>query len=256
MNWEERLLPEPLWAVAPSSPWKRRLWALLEDDGLGKQGGVTWLIFWTVFVCLALLDVCCLAPQAGKGSESVMSGRIAFGHCLFWFVIGLLFNLVVANIAGTDLAFVWFNGYILEYLLSMDNVFFFHVVFKAYGTPPSQMYKGLFLGILGAIVLRLLFYLVGAEFFRLAFVVQIFFGLVLVYSGFKTAVSNEDDDDPRELRCVKCLTRLLPLADTYEDSGALFTRACLPPPQRSAEDAGDPTPQVVGATNGHAEIEI
>jgi len=136
---------------------------------------------------------------------------------------GLAFNVIVWALFGWQIALVWFDGYILEYLLSMDNVFFFHVVFTAYATPPSQTYKGLFLGIVGAVVLRLLFYVVGAEFFRLAFVVQIFFGVVLVYSGYKTATTDEEDDDPRSNRCVIWLTYWLPLVDRYEDDGRLFT---------------------------------
>jgi tellurite resistance protein TerC len=137
--------------------------------------------------------------------------------------VGLAFNLIVWLIDGTEMALVWFNGYILEYLLSMDNVFFFHVVFTAYATPPSQTYKGLFLGIVGAVLLRLLFYVIGAEFFRLAFAVQVLFGFILVYSGYKTATTDEEDEDPRNNRCVIWLTYLLPLVDFYTEEGSFFT---------------------------------
>ena len=85
---------------------------------------------------LLMFDIQCLAKSA-----SVISPRTAAAHVLLWFVIGLVFNLTVAVLYGSKVAIIWFNGYILEYMLSIDNVFFFHVVFRAYNTPPTQTYK-------------------------------------------------------------------------------------------------------------------
>lgn len=198
----------------------------LEHSGSIDYGGnqqIAWVVFWAIFVCLAALDLQLLAPKSG--SKDAVSGKTASAHCALWFVVGLLFNAGIWYMFGTQAAEVWFNGYILEYLLSMDNVFFFHVVFTAYATPASQTYKALFLGILGAVVLRLIFYFVGEEFFKLAFAVQVFFGLVLVYSGFKTAATDEEEEDPREMCCVKLMYHNLPLTPTYDENGALFVRS-------------------------------
>jgi tellurite resistance protein TerC len=225
------------------------------NDGQGEEGdqvlaetdmSLAWFIFWASLAVLTCFDICVLAPKTAEDAEA-MSGRKASMHVLFWFTVGLVFNSGVFMLHGEDAAIIWFNGYVLEYLLSVDNVFFFHVVFQAYATPASQVYKALFLGILIAVVLRWMFYVVGGSVFRLAFIVQVFFGLVLVYSGFKTAWSDEDDDDPRENRCVQLITRCLPLSDSYDNNGALFAR--LPKhtqPRLAAE------PDVIGATNGHA----
>lgn len=228
----------------------RELVAPSQDEGRGGEElaatdmTLAWLLFWSVLAALAILDVYCLAPASADGAEA-MPAKQAYGHVLFWFTVGIVFNAGVFFVYGQYVAEVWFNGYILEYLLSMDNVFFFHVVFDAYSTPQSQVYKALFLGISIAVVLRLLFYVVGSEFFRLAFIVQIFFGLVLVYSGFKTAWSDEDDDDPRENRCVQWITRCVPLSDQYDSTGALFMRA----PVESSRGPGAPA-SVIGIANG------
>lgn len=73
---------------------------------------------------------------------------------------------------------------------------------------PAEVYKALFLGILGAVVLRLAFYWVGSEFFRLAWVVQLIFGVALVWSGYQTATSgDEEDEDPRQSLSVRLITR-------------------------------------------------
>jgi len=202
------------------------------------ETSLAWLAFLGVFLVLAVVDVLCLAPKKTEGAES-LSTRMAIAHVLFWFCVGLAFNIAMWAAYGEHVAMIWFDGYILEYLLSMDNVFFFHVVFTAYATPPAQTYKGLFFGILGAVVLRLLFYIVGAQFFRSAFVVQFICGLVLIYSGYKTATSDDDDEDPRENRCVKLITKCLPLTDTYAEDGSLLTWA--------PESAPSAAPDVVGA---------
>jgi len=226
----------------------RRL-AVAKQDEAAKRFAANdltfaWVFFWFLLIALATFDVYCLAPTSATGAEA-MPGKKAFGHVFFWFSIGIVYNAGVFFAYGEEAAIVWFNGYILEYLLSMDNVFFFHVVFGAYNTPPSQVYKALFLGISVAVVLRLLFYVVGSSFFHLAYIVQIFFGLVLIYSGFMTAWSDEDDDDPRENRCVQWITRCLPLTDQYDPTGALFARM----PIASSQGPGAPA-SVIGVTNG------
>lgn len=203
----------------------------------GDKEGMAWTVFGGIFVALAAFDLQFLAP--GSNVESV-SGKTALCHCIFWLIVGILFNIGIMFMIGAKAAEVWFNGYILEYLLSMDNVFFFHVIFTTYATPKSQTYKALYLGILGAVVLRLIFYFVGERFFKLAFAVQVFFGLVLVLSGFKTATADEDDEDPREMCCVQFMSRNLPLTPTYHDGGALFVHAT------STGAGGDPaTPNVL-----------
>jgi len=207
---------------------------------------LAWLGFCVVMVGLSAFDICFLAPKSSDG-EAAMPGNSALWHVFFWFMVGLVFNAAMFWTYGEFVAIVWFNGYILEYLLSLDNVFFFHVVFTSYSTPPSQIYKALFLGILGAVALRLLFYIVGAGVFRMAFFFQVICGLILIYSGFKTAWSDDDDDDPRENACVKCITRCLPFSDSYDESGALFAQV----PVRSKSRFADP-PEVIGAVSPSA----
>lgn len=192
-------------------------------DYMGREG-MAWTLFGGIFIALAIFDMKFLAP-ASDSSDKEVSGRNALCHCILWGIIGICFNIGIMLVLGAKAGEVWFNGYILEYLLSMDNVFFFHVIFTAYKTPKTQTYKALFLGILGAVVLRLIFYFVGEKFFKLAFTVQVFFGLVLVFSGFRTATTDEEDDDPREMCCVQWMSRNLPLTPTYDDSGALFVQA-------------------------------
>lgn len=211
-----------------------------------------WVYFWVAFVALGVFDIRCLAPRPGGATQRVTM-KVALGHTLFWFLVGIVFNIIVWAGLGAKEAVVWFNGYILEYMLSMDNVFFFQVVFTAYATPEQQLYKALFFGVLFAVLLRFFFYSAGAALFRSAFILQILFGLVLIYSGYKTATTDDDDEDPREYRCVKCMTRRLPLIDEYDSSGALFVRRLPRVARHSPSQAPEPLGQVIGMASEEPE---
>lgn len=80
---------------------------------------------------------------------------------------------------------------------------------------------------------------------------QVFFGLVLIYSGFKTAWTDDDDDDPRENRCVQLITRCLPISDSYDDSGALFARVLI-----TSKPSVQTDPHIFGAASGPATEDI
>jgi len=214
-------------------------------SGIQEDSLLSWAAFSVIFFGLAAFDLCFLAPRRGASGNQGRETQ-AYLHCVFWFVVGLAFNAGVWMTFGRASALAWFDGYILEYLLSMDNVFFFHVVFTAYATPADQVYKALFLGILGAVLLRLGFYWVGATFFHLAWVVQLLFGAVLVWSGYQTAVSGDDEDeDPRQNLSVRLITRCLPVTDAYDPSGALLT-------WRSGEKAGDGEASETTASGGES----
>ncbi|KAF4710711.1 hypothetical protein FOZ63_003124, partial [Perkinsus olseni] len=182
--------------------------------------------------------------------------RRAMVYCITYLACGLLFNVVVYLLYGYDseAAFGWFSGYVLEYMLSMDNVFFFQVVFKYYRTPKSQVNRALFYGIAMAAGLRLLFFflgkhspsssllmiayysterslghchqqLSGTTFFKLIFFTRYIFGLILIWSGYKTATGTDDQDsgDPNNA-CAQCIASRLRLFNAYSSDGAFFIK--------------------------------
>ncbi|EER13216.1 hypothetical protein Pmar_PMAR007745 [Perkinsus marinus ATCC 50983] len=90
-------------------------------------------------------------------------------------------------------------------MLSMDNVFFFQVIFKYYRTPKCQVNRALFYGIGMAAALRLLFFFLGTTFFKLISFTRYIFGLVLIWSGYKTATDSDEQEngDPNNA-CAQC----------------------------------------------------
>eukprot|EP00929_Paragymnodinium_shiwhaense_P002614 TRINITY_DN102914_c0_g1_i1.p1 TRINITY_DN102914_c0_g1~~TRINITY_DN102914_c0_g1_i1.p1 ORF type:complete len:480 (+),score=116.50 TRINITY_DN102914_c0_g1_i1:156-1595(+) len=143
----------------------------------------------------------------------------------FWLLVGCGFNICVGAMLGPGAAGSWFYGYALEYMLSLDNLFVFRVIFQAYSTPAKQIDTGLFFGISAAVLLRVLLFGLGTELLELGFVPRLCFGLALIYSGVKTLrSSDDDDDDPQENFCVRALTKCLPLHHGYAEDGSFFIR--------------------------------
>ncbi|KAF4754115.1 hypothetical protein FOZ62_029595 [Perkinsus olseni] len=148
-------------------------------------------------------------------------------YCITYLACGLLFNVVVYLLYSYDseAAFGWFNGYVLEYMLSMDNVFFFQVVFKYYRTPKSQVNRALFYGIAMAAGLRLLFFFLGKHSHSSSLLMIAYYSTILIWSGYKTATDSDDQDsgDPNNA-CAQCITSRLRLFNAYSSDGAFFIK--------------------------------
>ena len=113
------------------------------------------------------------------------------------------------------------TGYLLEWSLSMDNVFVFAVIFRYFQVPKAHQYRILYWGILGAILMRLTFILAGAALIsRFQFILPLF-GLFLIYTACQLAWHSSDRIDPQRNFVFRFARRWLPLA---EESGRRWTR--------------------------------
>jgi len=139
---------------------------------------------------------------------------------VLWFSIGIGYDIVIWHQKGQSAAIEWCTGYLLEVLLSMDNIFLFHVIFRLYETPEKLKHKALSIGILGAFLARFLCYMAVTSLLQAVHVLRFVFGVFLIYSGLKALEEedNADDDEPRENGAVTFLkdamgSRLLPYYD-------------------------------------------
>lgn len=134
-----------------------------------------------------------------SGSNSRTKGigsiRAHAGVLVVWICVAALYNGMVFIQKGTDAGMQWCTGYVLEWLLSMDNLFVFHLIFQAYSTPGPLLQKALFIGIMGAVVLRMAFFAVVSELMDMFHWVRIVFALLLIYSGVQAAREEDDGDD-------------------------------------------------------------
>jgi len=138
----------------------------------------------------------------------------------FWVFIGLAYNAMIFELHGKYAGIEWFSGYALEWLLSMDNLFVFHLIFKVYGTPKEVIHKALFCGIFGAVLSRMCFFAVITSLLKFVHWIRFVFGILLIYSGVQAA--HEDDEpevaDTAPMRFLKaCLGPRL--VDQYDTEG-------------------------------------
>lgn len=127
-----------------------------------------WLSFFVVIFVAAFLDVCYISRAEPGGS----CWRKAYvKQIIFWIFAGFFFNFLVMLILGMAAAGNWSYGYFLEYMLSVDNLFVFQLVFKSYACPEGQhVERALFWGISAAILLRLAFFGVGTSLLAMGFI--------------------------------------------------------------------------------------
>ncbi len=172
-----------------------------------------WIAFCAGTVILLALDMFVFHRHSHEPTlrESAM-------WTLFWCMLAGGFNLWLwwwaEQVAppGSTHALAFLTGYLVEWSLSMDNVFVFVVIFAYFGVPMKYQYRVLFWGIIGAIVLRLLLIVAAAgllHYFDWAFYI---FGAFLVYTAIKLATSHGMESHPEQNIFVRLGRRYLRVA--------------------------------------------
>lgn len=149
-----------------------------------------------------------------------MSTKKALSWVLFWIGLALCFNLGIYIFAGREKALEFLGGYVIEQSLSIDNLFLFLMVFSSFGIKQQYQRRVLNYGIFGAIILRLIFILLGVTIVDKFEWVLYIFGAILVISGIKMMINQEDDKDFKDSRIIKLLSKIIPV--THELEGDRF----------------------------------
>lgn len=177
-----------------------------------------WGIFVLVVTGIMALDLGILNRKSHE-----VKFKEALGWCTVWILTALAFNAGVLVWKGTDKAVEFLTAYVIEYALSVDNIFVFIVVFAYFQIPKKYQHKVLFWGILGAVVLRAVFIGVGvAAIHRFSWIMYVF-GAFLVFTGVKLAVKKDEETNPENNLGVKILRRLMPVTHSFE-RGHFFAR--------------------------------
>ncbi len=151
------------------------------------------LIFWVAFLVLIGLF---LALDLGVFHKSahVVPPREALAWTGVWVSLAVLFGVGVFLWKGTDVGIQWFTGYVIEYSLSVDNVFVFALVFAAFAVPRELQHRVLFWGVVGALVMRFGLILVGASLIEQYEWIIYVFGAFLVFTGIRMLVQSDDHE--------------------------------------------------------------
>jgi tellurite resistance protein TerC len=124
-------------------------------------------------------------------------------------------------VRGEDDAVNWFTGYVLEWLLSVDNLFVFQRIFICMGTPESQRQTALLWGILGAIFFRLVLFMLSQQVLSSFWWMHYVFGLFLIYTGIQ-AMRHQEDELESDTPLFTFIQERLPYVDKYHPDGAFF----------------------------------
>lgn len=139
-----------------------------------------------------------------------------------WVSLAVAFGTGVYFWAGGQKALEFFTGYLIEYSLSVDNIFVFVLLFTYFAVPPSYQHRVLFWGILGALVMRGLLIVVGAALIEQFHWIIYIFGAFLIFTGVKMGLHKDDENElnPEGNLVVRLFRRLMPVA--REDQGGKF----------------------------------
>jgi len=118
-----------------------------------------------------------------------------------------------AAAAAKETALEFLTGFVVEKSLSVDNIFVFVLIFKFFALPAKYQHRVLFFGILGALVFRAIFIVLGSALLQLHWVVWIF-GLFLIASGLKIMFAPERGIDPERSPIIRLFRRFVPVTPT------------------------------------------
>lgn len=174
-----------------------------------------WIGF-TVFVLAMLaLDLGVFHRHA-----HVVSVREALTWSLVWIGMALLFNVGVYHWFGAERGLEFLTGYLIEKALSVDNIFVFVVIFSYFAVPAALHHRVLFWGILGALVMRAIFIVLGAALLQKFHWIMYVFGGFLVLTGIKLLVQKDAEIHPERNPLFRLFRQMVHAVPDYH--GAHF----------------------------------
>jgi tellurite resistance protein TerC len=190
----------------------------LFGDLFGHHGTAVWLGFTGLVAALLILDLGVLNRRS-----HVLSFREALSWSLGLITIAHLFGVFILWREGTGPALEYYTGYLIELSLSVDNLFVFILIFSYFGVPAEAQPKILKWGILGAIIMRLIFIALGALLLeRFEWIIYVF-GAILIVTGIRMMTQKDDVIELEHNPVVRLARRLLPFTNYY-DGTKFFTR--------------------------------
>ena len=143
-----------------------------------------------------------------------------------WITLALLFDLFIYldKNFGHIKALEFLTGYVIEYSLSVDNIFIFILIFSYFAVNSKYQHKILFWGILGALIMRGLFIFTGVTLINRFHWIVIIFGGFLVFTGIRMLFQKEPEVDPEKNAVVKFFRRFLPVTKTLHGDKLIITR--------------------------------
>ena len=158
-----------------------------------------------------------------KGAK-VISGREALLRCAAYFALAMAFAAGVFHFQGADKGLEFLTGYLIEYSLSIDNIFVIVLIFTHFAVPPQYQHRVLFWGILGALAMRGVLILAGSALIQEFHWIIYVFGAFLIFSGIKMLRSVDEEPDMENNRVVRFVRSRFTMTEGYEGERFFVTR--------------------------------
>ena len=175
-----------------------------------------WIAFNAGVLCVLAIDLFGFQRKAHAPSTKEAAIWTAV-----WVALSLGFNALIWYWEGHTKALEFLTGYLVEYSLSVDNIFVFVLVFSYFAVPAAYQHRVLFWGIFSALILRGVMIGVGVAFVETFHWALYLFGVLLLFAGIKMFFSRRKAADIGRNPLIRLVRRLLPVSDTYH--GARFT---------------------------------
>lgn len=180
------------------------------------------IIFWILFNAFVLIMLALDLGIFHRKTHEV-SVKEALTWTFVWIFLALVFNIIIYFWRGHQQALEFFTGYLIEKALSVDNIFVFIMIFTYFQIPTKYQHKVLFWGIIGALIMRVIFIFAGVALLEKFHFTIYIFGALLVFTGIKMFNHNNSNIEPDKNPVVKFFKKFMPVTQTlHEDK--FFTR--------------------------------
>lgn len=184
------------------------------------SGVLAWVGFNLGVLLVLAIDLRWTARKPGAPSQ-----REAARWVMLWVALSVGLGLVLWKTRGSEAGLQFFGSYLIEYALSVDNLFVFVVLFEAFRVQPELRRRLLLFGVLGAVVLRAALLLSGAGLVRRFEWLLVPFGLLLLFTALKLVWGPGGSEFvPTENVLVRLARRLLPMAEVAPEGFVLVVR--------------------------------
>lgn len=180
---------------------------------------IVYLVFGIVLIVALTFDLGLLNKK-----NKIITIQTALKQTLFWVSLALAFFVFMWIEEGQKPALEYLSAYLMEWSLSIDNIFVFILIFSAFSVKEKFYGRVLLLGILMAIAFRIIFITVGVALVEQFSWILYLFGAFLLFTGYKMFTANEDEEfNPQQSKIYKFIQRFLPLAP-HDGNGKYVVR--------------------------------
>ena len=174
------------------------------------------VIFWILFNAFVLLMLALDLGVFHRKSHEV-SVKEALTWTFVWIFLAMVFNTIIFYWRGQQQALEFFTGYLVEKALSIDNIFVFIMIFSYFRIPSKYQHKVLFWGILGALIMRVVFIFAGVALIEKFHFTIYIFGALLIYTGYKMFYHNNATIEPDKNPVIKAFKKFMPVTPQLQE---------------------------------------